>query len=111
MKVAIPLFLTILLGFFIGCVTSHQQVVFNSLYTVDHTTVAAYDAYLDQVIAGHAPTNGVPRVSRAFNRFQIGFTIALDAAQYNTNAIAPTNLIIESKDVINLITAVSRLPP
>jgi hypothetical protein len=89
-----------------GCKTSQQQVVFNSLYTVEHATVTAYDGYVGLVVSGQLPTNDVPRVSKAFNTYQASFIVALDAAQFNTNALAPANLIIESQDVINLITTI-----
>lgn len=89
-----------------GCNTSQQQIAFNSLYTVEHTTVAAYDGYISGVIGGTVSTNGVPRVSKAFNTFQASFIVALDAAQFNTNALAPANLVTESQDVLSLITTV-----
>lgn len=89
-----------------GCNTSQQQVAFNTLYSVEHTTVAAYDGYISGVIGGTVSTNGVPRVSKAFNTFQASFIVALDAAQFNTNSLAPNSLIVESQDVINLISAV-----
>jgi hypothetical protein len=94
----------------VGCVTSHQQAVFNTLYTVEHTTVTAYDGYISLVVSGSIPTNGVPRVSKSFNTFQASFIVALDAAQYNTNAIAPSSLVVESQDVINLITTIKGKP-
>jgi hypothetical protein len=89
-----------------GCKTSQQQVVFNSLYTVEHATVTAYDGYVGLVLSGQLPTNDVPRVSKAFNVYQASFIVALDAAQFNTNSLAPASLIIESQDVINLITTI-----
>ena len=89
-----------------GCTSSQQRVAFNTLYSVEQTTTAAVDAYDSQVIKGSVPTNDVPRVSAAFNTFQAAFLIALDAARYNTNAIAPPNLVIEGQDVLNLITSI-----
>jgi hypothetical protein len=87
-----------------GCTAPQQQVTFNTLYTVEHATVSAYDGYIELVIAGTVPTNGVPVVSKAFNAFQQSFLIALDVAQFNTNAIAPPSLVMESQNVINIIT-------
>jgi hypothetical protein len=89
-----------------GCNTSQQRVVYNTLYTVEHTTSTAVDAYYHLVIVGTVTTNGVPKVSAAFNHFQASFLIALDAAQFNTNAIAPDSLNTESGDIINLITTI-----
>jgi hypothetical protein len=91
-----------------GCRTSQQQAAFNTLYSVEHVTVSAYDGYLDLVVTGKVSTNDVPRVSKSFNTFQASFLIALDAAQYNTNALAPASLLVESQDVINLITVIKK---
>lgn len=88
-----------------GC-ASQQKVVFNTLYSVEHTTVAAYDGYMASVISGATSTNAVPKVSKGFNTFQASFLVALDAAQFNTNAIAPASLVQESSDLINLINTV-----
>jgi hypothetical protein len=87
----------------VGCVTTPKQAAFNSLYSVEKLTTGAYDGYIDSVLNGQSTTNGVPRVSSAYNKFQSSFVIALDAVQFNTNALAPTSLVIESGDVINLI--------
>lgn len=91
-----------------GCKTSQQQIVFNSLYSVEHGTVTAYDGYIDLVVSGTVPTNDVPRVSKAFNTFQGSFLIALDAAQFNTNALAPDSLVVESQDIINMIITIKK---
>lgn len=97
---ATPLLLTT------GCNTSQQTLAYKSIYTVQKVTVGAYDGYLDQVINGTARTNEVPRVSKAFNHFQASFLVALDAVQFNTNALAPASLVLESQDIINLITQI-----
>lgn len=89
-----------------GCTTSQQTTAFNTLYTVEHTTVAAYDGYLTSVIKGTTATNDLPKVSKAFNTFQKSFLVALDAAQFNTNALAPASLVTESQDLLNLLTTV-----
>jgi len=90
----------------IGCTTTQQQTTFNTLYSLEHVTVATYDGYLDTVIKGQTSTNSVPQVSKAYNTFQASYLVALDAAQYNTNALAPNSLLVESQDVINLINTV-----
>jgi len=90
-------------GFVTGCATNQQRIAYNSLYSVEKVTVGSYDGYIDSVISGMSTTNGVPAVSKKFNQFQSSFVVALDAAQFNTNAIAPASLVIESEDVINLI--------
>lgn len=90
----------------VGCTTTQQQTTYKTLYTVEHLTVSTYDGYLDTVIKGQTTTNSVPQVSKAYNDFQAAYIIALDAAEYNTNALAPENLVVESQDIINLINTV-----
>jgi hypothetical protein len=88
----------------VGCaIQSHQKVEFNTLYSVEKATTGAYDGYIETVLSGQSTTNGVPRVSSAYNKFQVSLVIALDAVQFNTNALAPASLVTESGDVINLI--------
>ena len=91
-----------------GCASGPQRVAFNTLYSVEQSTTSAVDVYDSLVISGAVPTNDVPRVSRAFNLWQKSFTVALDAVQFNTNAIAPPNLVVESQDLINLINKISK---
>jgi hypothetical protein len=88
-----------------GCKTSQQRISYNTLYSVQSVTVGAFDSYVAQVIKGNIPTNSLPQVSRKFNVFQAAFAVALDAVQYNTNALAPDNLMVISGDLINLINA------
>ena len=89
-----------------GCTTTQRTVAYNSLYSVEKVTTGAYDSYLDSVIQGISTTNGVPRVSKAYNHFHASFLLALDSVQFNTNAIAPASLVVESGDIINLIQTV-----
>jgi hypothetical protein len=90
-------------AFLPGCTTNQQRIAYNTLDSVEQSTTAALDTYDTLVITGALPTNGVPQVSAAFTKFQASFLIALDAAQFNTNAIAPPALAVEAQDVINLI--------
>lgn len=87
-----------------SCSTTQQTTSYNTLYSLEHTTVSAYDAYVAAIIKGKVSTNGLPAVSKAFNKFQSAMALAVDAVQNSTNAIAPPALIIESADLINLIT-------
>jgi hypothetical protein len=90
----------------VGCTTSQQKAAVNSLYSIDQTTTAAVDAFDTLVIQGQVPTNDVPKISKAYNDYHAAFLIAVDAVQYNTNAIAPPNLVIEANDIVNLINTV-----
>ena len=89
-----------------GCTTTQQQVTYNSLYSLEQSVVAANDSYQTLVIKGALPTNSVPQVSAKYNQFQAAFVVALDAVQFNTNAIAPASLQVEAQDLINLISSI-----
>lgn len=91
-----------------GCTTNQQKIALNTLGTLEQTTTAAVDAYDSLVIKGTVPTNDVPRVSKAYNTFQASMLVALDAVQFNTNAVSPPSLVVESQDVINLITTIEK---
>lgn len=92
---------------FSGCGTTAQTRSFNTIYTLQKTTLAAYDSYLGEVIKGTVPTNGVPAVSDAFNTFQLSTLVALDVVAWNTNAPATAHLETLSLDLLNLITKFS----
>lgn len=93
-----------------GCTTSQQRVVFNTLYSVEHATTASVDSYDSMLVSGLVSTNTAPTVARAYNNFQAAFKLALDAAQYNTNALASPALVKESQDVITLINQIKATP-
>jgi hypothetical protein len=80
-----------------------QKIAVTSIGTVQTATIAAFDGYMDAVIKGTLKTNGVPKVSAAFNHFQSATLVALDGVQFSTNALAPASLVITSQDVLNLI--------
>jgi hypothetical protein len=88
-----------------GCKTSGQTLVYNTLYSVQNTTLTAYDTYLDQVVKGKIGLEGVPSVSQAFNRFQIGMQVALSAAQFNWQAPAPVDVTALASQVLSAIVA------
>jgi len=95
-------------GLFIACNTNQQHIAYTTLYGLEQGVSAAYSSYLNLVIKGSLPTNDVPKVSKAFNTFQASSLVALDAVQFDTNAIAPPNLITEGQDVIHLISTVTK---
>lgn len=86
-----------------GCTTTQQTTAYKTLYSLESSTTATYQGYLDLVIKGTVATNDVPKVAKAYNAFHAGALVALDAVAYNTNALAPANLVIEAQDVVNLI--------
>lgn len=86
-----------------ACTTSQQTAAYNTIFSLEKTTTAAYDGYLDLVIQGQVQTNAMPVVAKAYNNFQAAATTATDAANYSTNALAPPNLVTLAQDVINQI--------
>lgn len=101
MRKLIPVFFLSAL-FLIGCAT---RTAYNTLATVGYTVDSAVSAYFDGVVKGSFPTNGVPKVSLAYNLFQADYRVALKIAQYNTNAIAPPNILVDQQNVLNTIGA------
>ena len=92
----------------LGCKSTPQTIAYNTLYSVEKATTAAYDGYVDLVIKGKTTSLYVPSVSKAYDHFQASMFVALDAVQFNTNALAPSSLVIESDDLINLIKTVTK---
>ena len=88
---------------FLGACASKQRAVFNTLYSVEHSTMAAYDTYAYGVIRGQWPTNGLPKVSQDYDRFQIGMRAAVEVAQYDYSAIAPSNVVQLANVVLHSI--------
>lgn len=86
-----------------GCTTSQQRIAFNTIGSLETTTTAAVDGYFLAVAKGGVSTNGVPAVSRDYNKFQGGVLVALDIVQNNTNALAPASLQQLSTDLISEI--------
>jgi hypothetical protein len=86
-----------------GCNTNQQTIAYNTLYSVQKSTVGAYSAYLELIVQDKISAAGLVPVSTKFEKFQASYLVALDAVQYNTNALAPTSLIVEAGDLVNLI--------
>lgn len=91
-----------------GCNTSQQSFAYKTIYSIERATVAGYDGYVRLVISGDVPTNDFPVVSKRFNQFQASALVALNLVEFNTNALAPTSLVIESGDLLNLIEQIKR---
>lgn len=88
-----------------GCTTNQQKTAYDTIFSLEKSTTATYDGYLDLVIQGQVKTNAMPGVSKAYNDFQAAATTATDAANFSTNALAPANLVILAQDVVNQINA------
>lgn len=94
------------LAILVGCTTSQKTTAFKTIASAEATVNLANDGYQSLVIKGALPTNDVPKVSHLYNRFQASELLALDAVQFNSNALAPANLVIEGQDFINVIIAI-----
>lgn len=86
-----------------ACTTTQQTVTYNTLYSVEKSTTAAYDSYLTLVVQGKLAKDGVPAVSKSFDRFQFGMQVAVSAAQFNWSAPAPAETIALATEVLNAI--------
>ncbi len=93
----LPLFLVIA---FLGCAT---KGAYNTLYSTERTTMAAYDGYLAAVVEGKAKTNGVPKVSADYDQFQIGMRVAIEAAQMDKTQLTPSNVLHLAEVVLHSI--------
>jgi len=107
MKTKLILSLGLVAALVYGCTTTQQTTSFNTLWTLESSTKSIYDGYLALVVQGRLATNEVPQISKLFNDFQASMLLAESLVQYNTNAIAPTNLVIESQQLINLIQTIN----
>lgn len=104
MKLFIAVMAAIALLGLVACTTTQQRASFNTIYSLQQATTAAFNGYLDSVIAGKTKTNSVPAISKKYNEFNAAALLALNIVEMNTNAVAPPSLVILSGDVINLIT-------
>lgn len=93
----------VLIAFAPACNTTQQRTAYKTLASLEMTTTAAVDGYYSATIKGIASTNGIPKVSKAYNYFQKAFIVAVDLAQNNTNALAPDALVQEAADVTALV--------
>lgn len=84
--------LTAMLIFVAACVST-QKKAYQTLYTLEHSTTAAYDTYIYGVVRGNFKTNDVPQVSKNYDQFQIGMRGAIELAQFDWSAVAPSNVV------------------
>jgi hypothetical protein len=83
-----------------GCATSNQRTVYNTLATIKGSTDTAFNGYLDLILKKSIPTNSFPVVTKDYNLFQTVWGVALTAAQFSTNALAPADVVSASAQVI-----------
>jgi hypothetical protein len=105
--------IALILAAFIICGAScpnAQRNAYTTIYSVEQTASAAYDGYVDQVIAGKVSTNDLPAVSLRFNQVQIAARLAATASQAGTNGLAPTVLVSEVTDFAAFIATLKNKP-
>lgn len=100
---AVMLALVVVIVMCSGCQTTRQQAEYNTLYSLEKTTTAAFDGYVQLIVDKKVNADYLPAVSSHYNKFQAAMTLALDAVQHDQNAVAPPYLAQESADLINLI--------
>jgi len=86
-----------------ACSTSARRLTYNTLASVGLTTKAAFDGYLDLVVAEKVSTNSVPKVAKAYDTFQGVYSVAIAAAQLGSNAVATASVIDSSAKVLETI--------
>lgn len=89
-------------AFVVGCV-SQSRTAYNTLASIQAVTTGAYGDYLNLVVKGKLPTNSVPTISKDYNTFQATWTAACMIAQWNTNSVAPQQVLDASANVITEI--------
>lgn len=87
----------------VGCTTSQQRIAANTLSATHDVVQGGVEGYFLATAKGLAPTNGIPAVAGAYNKFQTVYVVAVDLAQNNTNALAPANVLQEATDVAAVI--------
>ena len=89
-----------------GCKTPTQQKqTVNTMFTIHKTVDLALDGYYALVIKGVVTTNGVPKVSAAYNQFQSAFAAAVVIVGSSTNAMVPQTVADAAAQVTAEITA------
>jgi phosphoribosylformimino-5-aminoimidazole carboxamide ribonucleotide (ProFAR) isomerase len=87
-----------------GCTSSQQQVAYKSLKSVQEASIAGLIIYGNAFKAGKITPEKREQVLEAYTKYQAGFALALDAAQFNWNAPAGpelTSLVNLLLDTIN----------
>ena len=86
------------------CAPSQQKTAFNTLASVQLSTQAAYNGYLDLVVQGQVTTNEVPTVSQDYTLFMTVWAATVQLASQGTNAPATAPVAAAAAKVITDIT-------
>lgn len=88
---------------FAACKYPPQRLAYNTIATELATVNSSYAAYVELVLLGKVKTNDFPKVTRAYETFQKSAQIAIELANFNTNAIAPPSVSSNSWFVLRTI--------
>lgn len=91
----------------VGCATN--RTLYNTLSTARAMADSSVAAYYDLVVRGEATTNGVPKVSQAYNMFNASFSVAVDIARLETNSVTPPIVTSSLSNLLWTITEVKGL--
>ena len=103
MKYAISVALA--LAVLLGCNTAQRRLAYNSISSVGHGVDLSMKAYMDLVVADKVSRQSLPEVARAYNDFQAAFSLAVQAAQFASNAPASSDLVKSAASFTALINA------
>ena len=86
-----------------ACTTTQQRKTYNTLYTVGQSVDTAYKGYNDLLVTGQIRPVNYKKVSTAYSDFQVYYKTAVQVFNYNTNAVAPQELIVKAAETVTII--------
>lgn len=89
----------------VGCSTTSQRTVFNTIGALELTASSAVDGYDTALIKGLADTKNAAQIESGFNDFQHAAALAANLTQNGTNALAPVALTSELASLTTLIAS------
>jgi hypothetical protein len=89
----------LIVGVVTACNTTQQRIAANTLSATHDVVATGVDSYYSATVTGLAPTNGIPVVGAAYDKFQKVYVSAVIFARNNTNALTPDNVIQEASSV------------
>lgn len=91
-----------------GCQQTKQQIAYKSLKSVQEASIAGLIIYGNAFKAGKITPERREQVLEAYTKYQAGFALALEAAQFNWNAPAGPELTTLVNLLLDTINAFSK---
>lgn len=88
---------------FTGCTTNQQTLAYQTIYSLEVTTTATFDAYLTSVVKGKVSTANTAAIAQAYNEFQQALNAATQLVKGKVQAPASATLEAAAAKVTNLI--------